>query len=76
MRQSELRVGDTVNYFGGVSVTTGASEPSPMSRAADGYAEQFGQHLGGQCRGMLFSHSFYPGQESDYHIATYEADPA
>ncbi|MET9628283.1 DUF5753 domain-containing protein [Lentzea sp. NPDC006480] len=23
-----------------------------------------------------FSHGFYPGQEADYHLATYEADPA
>lgn len=23
-----------------------------------------------------FSHGFYPGQEADYHVATYEADPA
>jgi len=27
-------------------------------------------------RWVPFSHGFYPGQEADYHIATYEADPA
>lgn len=25
---------------------------------------------------LPFSHGFYPGQETDYHLATYEADPA